>query len=269
MLHGLLEGARPHEAAHGGIVGRSAVTHAQAHAGCAVVWRFDLQDFFGSVRASRVHATFRALGYCEATSRTLTALCTTSTPEPLLQRLRADLGATWAQAQRLRDAHLPQGAPTSVAMANLCAFGLDLRLDALARQWGAHYSRYVDDLVFSGGASLRDAAQRFAPWVARIVREEGFALNHRKTRLLPQHRRQRVAGIVINERVNPPREDFDRLKAALHRCAAQGVERLADDEQRRLRAHLKGRIEWAAQLNAHKAERLRAVFARIAWRDSE
>jgi hypothetical protein len=265
VLHGLLDKARPHEAAHGGVIGRSALTHAQAHAGQPIVWRFDLQDFFGSVRASRVHAMFRTLGYATEVCRALTALCTTATPEPVLLRLREDLGGSWAHAQRLRDAHLPQGAPTSLALANLCAFGLDLRLDALARQWGARYTRYVDDLVFSGGADLRAASDRFALWVARIVGEEGFALNHRKTGVTPRHRQQRVAGIVVNERVNIMREQFDLLKATLHRHAVHGVNGLGAQEQQRMRAHLLGRIAWVAQLNPTKADRLRRIYARNAW----
>jgi hypothetical protein len=77
--------------------------------------------------------------------------------------------------------HLPQGAPTSAALANLCAFRLDLRLDGLAQVLGARYTRYADDIVLSGGAHLIDALSRITAWVGRIALEEGFTLNHRKT----------------------------------------------------------------------------------------
>jgi RNA-directed DNA polymerase len=106
------------------------------------------------VRASRVHALFATLGYSESVARELTALCTTATPEPVLRRMVEEGGLTWTQMQRLRDPHLPQGAPTSPALANLCGFRLDLRLDGLAFVLGARYTRYADDIVFSGGAHL-------------------------------------------------------------------------------------------------------------------
>jgi hypothetical protein len=86
-------------------------------------------------------------------------------------------GLTWAQLQRLRDPHLPQGAPTSAALANLCAFRLDLRLDGLAYALGARYTRYADDIVLSGEMHLSNVVRRVESWVGRIALEEGFTLN--------------------------------------------------------------------------------------------
>lgn len=174
LLDDLLDRIPPHEAACGYTRERSVVDHARAHAGRAVVLKFDLQDFFASVRASRVHALFATLGYSETVARELSALCTTATPEPVLRRMHEDGGLTWTQLQRLRDPHLPQGAPTSAALANLCAFRLDMRLDGLAHVLGARYTRYADDIVLSGGTHLRDATPRIEAWVGRIALEEGF-----------------------------------------------------------------------------------------------
>ena len=208
-------------------------------------------------RASRVHALFTTLGYGEAVARDLTALCTVATPEPVLQRLREAGSLSWEQAQRHRDPHLAQGAPSSPALANLCAFGLDLRLDGLARTLGARFTRYADDLVLSGPASLHAARERIAAWVGRIVREEGFELNHRKTRCAGASRRQQVCGVVVNRHPNLPRAAFDRLKAELHHALHDGA--AADREQ------LRGRVAWAAQLNLAKAQRLQRLFDRIRW----
>lgn len=265
LLEGLLDRIPPHEAACGYTRGRSVIDHARAHAGQAVVLKFDLQDFFTSVRASRVHALFATLGYSDAVARELAALCTVATPEPVLQRMHEDGGLSWPQRMRLRDAHLPQGAPTSAALANLCAFRLDLRLDGLAHALGARYTRYADDLVLSGGGQLRDAMPRIAAWVARIARDEGFALNHRKTRCLTAGRRQAVCGIVVNGRANLPRDEFDRLKAILHQCVVHG--HAAQNRERRphWREYLQGRVAWAAQLNPAKAEQLKRLLDRIDW----
>jgi RNA-directed DNA polymerase len=225
--------------------------------------RFDLQDFFASVTASRVHATWRTLGYPAPVARVLTALCTVATPEPVLERLRGLGALTWRQAQRLRDAHLPQGAPTSPALANLCAFSLDLRLAGLADAFGARYSRYADDLVFSGDAALARQAGRLQLQVARAALEEGFALQHRKTQVLRAGHRQQVCGIVVNRHTNLPRAEFDRLKAMLHRALTRGLETVEVPEGADAGDYLRGRVAWAAQLNPAKARALQALVQRL------
>lgn len=265
LLDDLLDRVPPHEAACGYSRERSVVQHARAHAGQAVLLKFDLQDFFTSVRASRVHALFATLGYPDGVARELTALCTTATPEPVLQRLHQEGGLTWAQVQRLREPHLPQGAPTSAALANLCAFQLDLRLAGLAESIGARYSRYADDIVLSGNASLHTARERIAAWVGYIAREEGFMLNQRKTRCQRAGRRQAVCNIVVNQHPNLPRPEFDRLKALLHQCATRGPQTQNHEGITDWRGHLLGRIAWARQLNPGKAQRLQQVFDRIVW----
>ncbi len=265
VLDDLLARVPPHEAACGYVRGRSVVDHARAHAGQAVLLKFDLQDFFATVRASRVHATFAELGYSDAVARELMALCTTATPEPVLERLRTQGGLTWAQAMRLRDAHLPQGAPTSAALANLCAFRLDVRIAGLARALGARYTRYADDIVLSGDAALRRQADRIEARIGAFALDEGFALNHRKTRCVTRARRQQVCNIVVNDSPNLPRDEFDRLKAQLHRCATLGPSTQNRDGLPHWEQHLRGRVAWAEQLNPRKAQRLRRLFDRIDW----
>lgn len=265
LVDDLLDRIPPHEAACGYTRDRSVVDHARAHAGQLVILKFDLQDFFASVRASRVHALFMTLGYPDTVARDLTALCTTATPEPMLRRMFDAGGLTWDQLQRLRDPHLPQGAPTSPALANLCAFRLDLRLEGLAFAIGARYTRYADDIVLSGPAHLRDVRPRVEAWVGRIAIEEGFTLNHRKTRCLTTGRRQTVCGIVVNRRPNLTRPDFDRLKALLHRCAEQGPSSQNREGHPHWREHLHGLVGWAAQLNPTKALRLSRLLDRIDW----
>jgi len=265
LLDDLLQQVPVHEAAHGFVPGRSVLTHAAAHVGQAVVVRFDLQDFFPSIRASRVHALWRTLGYPDGVARSLTALCTTRTPAAVLERLRDDGGVDWLGAKRLAAAHLPQGAPTSPALANLCSFRLDLRLDGLALTFGATYTRYADDLVFSGPAALQHRLAALQNWTAGIAADEGFVLHPRKTRCMPQHRQQRITGVVVNHTMNTPRQDFDRLKACLHQCVLHGPASQNLDGVEDFRAHLLGRIAWTQQLNPTRAVRLRRLFDRITW----
>lgn len=265
LLAGLLNHVPPHEAACGFAKGRSVREHAATHVGQSVLLKFDLQDFFSSVRASRVHSLFATLGYPDEVARALTALCTLATPEAVLARGHSEGGLSWTQRQRLRDPHLAQGAATSPALANLCAFRLDLRLQGLADALGARYTRYADDMVLSGPDHLLAAGSRIRVWVSRIAAEEGFALNPAKTHIVGAAQRQQVCGIVVNRKLNLPREDFDRLKAVLHRCVCSGPDAANADRRDDWRQHLTGRVAWAAQLNPAKAERLKRLLDRIDW----
>ena len=114
--------------------------------------------------------------------------------------------------------HLPQGAPTSPSIANLCAYRLDCRLSALADTAGAIYTRYADDLAFSGDTDFARVAKRFQLHASATAMEEGFRVHHRKTRIMRRGVCQRLAGIILNEHPNLPRNDMDRLKATLMNC---------------------------------------------------
>ena len=172
----------------------------------------------------------------------------------------ARIAAARAQSQRLARPHLAQGAPSSPALANLCAFGLDVRLSALAQRFGARYSRYADDLVFSGPVELRGQLRNLRAWVAAIVQAEGFALNREKTRLMQAHQRQQVTGLVLSQRANLSRSDYDALKARLHRLSRNGPVPAAE------RARLAGQLEWARQwLAPSRQVRLQALFDAIAF----
>ncbi len=263
ILHELLDYVPVHKAAHGFRPRHSILTHAQRHAGKAVVIRIDLQDFFASIHAGRIHALFAALGYPLEAARALTGLCTHRTPWAVVQTAPASV--TWASRQRLRAAHLPQGAPTSPALSNLCAFGLDARLDSLARSFDAEYTRYADDLTFSGGAHLAQAAARLETLVAAIAIDEGFCVNHRKTRIMLRAHRQRITGIVVNESPGLARDERDRLKALLHNCVKHGPTGQNRAAHADFRAHLLGLIAHVRMLNAAHGARLTAQLERIDW----
>jgi len=265
ILRGLLQLLPLHEAAMAYAPGRGVREHAALHAGQAVLLRYDLCDFFAAVQGARLRALFLTLGYPHEVAVSLAALCSVATPEPVLRRMHEAGQLTWSQLQKLRGAHLPQGAPSSATLANLCAFRLDLRLDGLAQALGARYSRYADDLVFSGPQHLRQAQARISAWVGRIALEEGFALNHRKSRCLSAGGRQSVCGVVVNARPNLPRAEFDRLKALLHQCVLHGPASQNREQHADWPAHLRGRVAWAAQLNPAKALRLQALLARVDW----
>jgi hypothetical protein len=259
ILHEILDRVIPHEAVHGYRRGRSIVTAVAPHAGHRIVLHFDLCHFFPSVRRSRVHAMFAALGYPAAVARLLTGICTNAVPEDIWRV------APQSMQTLLRSPHVPQGAPTSPALANLCANSLDRRLAGLARAVGANYTRYADDLTFSGDQELERSARRFQVQVCIIALEEGFEVHTRKSRFMRQGVRQQVGGIVLNQHANIPREEYDRLKAILHNCARFGPAVQNRERHSDFRAYLSGRIAYAAFINPVRGQRLRALFERIAW----
>ena len=83
-------------------------------------------------------------------------------------------------------------------------------------------------------------------------------MHPQKTRVMPAHRRQTVTGVVVNRRLNLPREEYDRLKAIVHACRRPEDRRLADP---RFRAHLTGRIGWLESVNPERGARLREKLA--------
>lgn len=267
VLFHLLSGIPVHPAAHGFLAGRSAQSFAQPHVGREIVLRLDLQDFFPSVMRSRVLAIFLTAGYPESVAAALAGLCTNASPFAVLRSCPATIHP--AERRRLKDLyrrpHLPQGAPTSPALANLAAFRLDLRLHTLATAAGAAYTRYADDLVFSGDGAFARMVGRFYVQVCAIALEEGFAVQTRKTRLMRQSVSQRAVGLVLNDRLNTPRREFECLKAILHNCVVKGVAEQNRAGHPRFREHLAGRIGYVESVNPQRGIRLRRDFDRIIW----
>jgi Reverse transcriptase (RNA-dependent DNA polymerase) len=218
LLHDLLDHVPAHPAAHGFVRGRGITSFTAPHRNTACVLRLDLRDFFASITRRRVRAVFSALGYPVEVAQQLAALTTTAVPVPLLRELVVSGAAGAALHERLRQPHLPQGAPSSPALANLVAFRLDARLDGLARRFGASYTRYADDLLFSGDSRFARGSVRCAAWVERILAQEGFALAPSKTRSMRPGTRQHAAGMVLNVhaagRTRPARGAAAQLRTA-------------------------------------------------------
>lgn len=267
ILEEILKNVPVHPAVHGFVSGRSIKTFATPHVGRRVVLRMDLKDFFASVSGARIQAFFRTAGYPEPVADLLGSICTNSTPRRLWAELGRDADPVLvAEARRLYARnHLPQGAPPSPALANLCTYRVDCRLRGLAEAAGAVYTRYADDLAFSGEDAFEIGVGRFALQAAAILQEEGFTVNHRKTRIMRRGVRQHLTGLVTNERVNVVRADFDRLKAILTNCVRHGPESQNREGHPSFRLHLAGRVGFVESINPAKGERLRRLFAQIRW----
>jgi len=265
ILHDILDRILPHDAAHGFVRNRSCASYVAAHVGQPVILHLDLKDFFHGVPITKVLAFFRTLGYPAAVARTLMGLCSHGVSPSLAGKPFAD--QSWQRRRQLRHPHLPQGAPTSGALANFSAYRLDCRLAGLARRYGLRYSRYADDLVFSGPETLRPQAAWIESVTGAIALEEGFCLNHRKTRVRSQSQSQRITGLVINEKINISRTDYDQLKATLHNCVRHGSESQNRCAHPDFRAHLAGRIAHVTHINPQRGKKLQQLFNAVHWED--
>ena len=270
LLRHLVAPVPPHPAAHGCVPGRSVRTAAAPHAGAGTVLALDLEAFFATVTAGRVWGVLQGVaGLTEPVAHAVTGLVTTVVPAAVWRRVPvpADPAARDRHARlgrRLAVPHLPQGAPTSPALANLVCTRLDRRLAGLAAAEGAVYTRYVDDLFLSGPDALRRPA--FAARVTAIAADEGFRVHAGKTRSAGRGRRQTVLGAVVNVRPTLPRSERDALRALLHNCAVSGwASQVRDRDPAGFRDHVLGRVAWAASVDPVLGARLRGLAERIDW----
>ena len=271
ILAAILDNVPTHPAVHGFVKGRSIQTFAAPHVGQRVVLRMDLENFFPTFPGARVQSFFRTIGYPEPVADLLGGIATNCVPRTAWSEMikqpgfALDLQELWRVRAMYARPHLPQGAPTSPSLANLCSYRLDCRLSGLAQSAGAVYTRYADDLAFSGGEKFEHSATRFTTQVAVILMEEGFTVHHRKTRIMRQSVRQHLAGLVTNQRLNVRRSDFDLLKAILTNCIRHGPDSQNREAHPHFREHLAGRIGFIESINTEKGRRLRAIFDQIAW----
>src|SRR5438876_4088856 len=176
ILSGILSRIPPHPAGHGFIKGRSIKTFVLPHVGQHVILRMDLRHFFPSFRAARIQTIFRTMGYPEPVADLLGGICTNCTPREIWTSyvMTGDYDCRFHARVLYCRPHLPQGAPTSPALANLCTYRADCRLSGLAISAGARFTRYADDLAFSGSEDFERNVERFSTHVAAILLEEGF-----------------------------------------------------------------------------------------------
>jgi RNA-directed DNA polymerase len=255
ILRKILDHIPPHRAAQGFAPGTSTTSFAWPHTDRPVVLRLDLKNCFSSVSAARVRAVFSAVGYTNA-ARVLAELCTTATPAHELSRVDD------VHASLLRGRHLPQGAPTSPALANLAMHAMDRRIWGYAEKNNLRYSRYGDDLAISGDRMDPDAVL----WVLlRIIADEGFVVHSEKTKIMRAHQRQQLAGLVVNDRPRVARRDHDNLRALLHNAIRTGAAAQNKAGHLHFREHVYGKIAWIGATSPRRRAQLLAMAEQVDW----
>lgn len=195
ILDEIVNSFNPSDCATGFRKGFSIVDNAKKHVGKELVINFDIKDFFPSVTYADVFRLFLYMGYKKDVAHLLTKLCTNANNV------------------------LPQGSPASPAISNLVLLKLDKRLACLAETIGCDYSRYADDITFSGEKTIKN----IVPLVKRIVFEEGFEINEDKVRLQYSHQRQEVTGLTVNKKISVSHKVTKELDNAIYFCSRYGV----------------------------------------------
>jgi len=175
----------------GFVRGKSIFDNGRPHAGAKNLMVVDVEDFFPSVTISQVVPLFHSMGFPEAVSRQLARLC-------------------------CRREVLPQGAPTSPAVANLVFLPADEALAELAQRWRCQYTRYADDLAFSGS---RRFTREDMLEVETVLRRHGFRVNRTKSRRVGAGARHTLTGLVVNVSPQPPRWKRRLWRAMFHRAS--------------------------------------------------
>lgn len=195
LLHHVLDGFTVSDSAAAYRKGASVAANAGKHQGRKIVMKMDIEDFFGSITFPMVlHHAFPTAYFPPAVGVMLASLCCCHD-------------------------RLPQGAPTSPAISNLVMKPFDEYMEAWCGEREIVYSRYCDDMTFSGvfdGSEVKGKVYGF-------LRSMGFEPNLRKTRILTRGTRQVVTGLVVNERVRVPAPYRRRLRQEIYYCMKYGA----------------------------------------------
>lgn len=177
------------------VKGKSIKDNARFHKKQKKVLSMDIYDFFPSIGFNRVLHVFRSLGYREEVAVMLANLCCLNN-------------------------QLPQGAPTSPALSNIIAIGLDNKIAEYIKGQKIRYTRYADDMTFSGDFKAGDVIKS----IERIITQQGFSVNKDKTRVRKRNQRQEVTGVVVNEKMQICRKIRRKIREEAYYIQKYGLE---------------------------------------------
>ena len=205
--------------------GSSTLDNAVPHIGANTILNLDLKDFFPTVTTKQIYNLFKTIGYNKLIATIFTNICTYKNM-------------------------LPQGSPCSPMLANLTAWTLDLRIQGYVGKRGISYTRYADDLSFSGLNPSK--VVKIIPMIKNIIGEENFVVNHKKTRMASSARAKIVTGLIVNDdSVGIGKQKYKKLRAKIHHLTLP-----LEQTNEKLLYHVGG---WLSYLNSVDKERLKKV----------
>lgn len=227
ILHKYLYKYKPTEYATGFRTGYNIAINAKVHQGAIIAIRIDIKDFFPSITKEMI---VKRMGQ---KFEVLAEICT-------------------------KDGVLPQGAPTSPALANLVACEMDRRMAGLAEKHQASFTRYADDLIFSSKTNKN--LNKLIPMIYAIIKDCGFQPNEKKTKIMRSGERIEITGLTANVKPNVPRCKVRIYRAILHNTYMDLKNKKIKPEQVNM-MQLKGYASFMYSVNQAKGKK---AFDRIA-----
>ncbi len=243
---------------------KSILNNAKIHENKSVIFNIDLSDFFETINERRVYGMFKMLGYASNLSVELAKICTASISDYKFEQL-SEIEQKYFQNLRSRkESFLIQGAPTSPGISNAICKKLDSRLSKLANKHGANYSRYADDITFSGDAnSLPNMGI-----LKKIIAAEGFNINWGKVGKYKVGQKQMVTGLLIDKKVRIPKKIKKEIYRHLHFCKKHGVyshfQRISPDKGYR-KEWILGKILFVHSIEPEEAKKMMKLVEQINW----
>lgn len=237
--------------------------HACTRRGVAV--HMDLKDFFTSTRMSWVRNYLKEVAGYNHYAAGLIA-----------QLLTVPIETVGRDGKRRTVTGVPQGSPASGDICNLVAdWKIDQSIIKELTPLGWTYSRYADDLYFSHPKNLpADEVNAMIAQVTALVEKveerggrkvpTGYRVNRKKTRIQRPHRRKAILGIVVNQKLNVPHDQYRRMRSMIHNCIRHGfdsqAERAKKESGGQLIAYLEGRIAYMSMIAPERAAKLRTML---------
>lgn len=210
--------------------GSSIQKNARPHVGKKKILKLAIEGFFDHILYSRVKDTvFYEEKYSESIRILLTMLC-------------------------YYNDSLPQGAPTSPAITNIIMYDFDETVGAFCNEKNIAYTRYCDDMTFSGCFDEREIIS----FVKGELRKLGLFLKNRKTAVISASKRQVVTGIVVNEKMNVTKDYKKTIRQEIYYIKKFGLDehlkRLGISDKQQYVLSLKGRIAFVLQTIPNNCE---------------
>lgn len=259
LLEEILSKVEVNECAHGFIKGKSVVSSAEIHKTnnnkVELLINMDLEDFFPTITFERVRGMFQNFGYSGYVSSLLAMICT------YCERMKMEVKGETVYV-KTSDRILPQGSPASPMITNIICSKLDKRLNGLALKYDFNYSRYADDMSFSFNKDniiLSNEEDinigKVLGIISKIIREEGFSINAKKTKFLRGNNRQSITGIVINnDEIGVTKKWVKNLRAAIHN--ASKLKECGSNIPDYVVNEIKGMTSWLICVNKEKYSRI-------------
>jgi len=241
------------------VKGRTLLDHAQCHTNSKMIVKLDIVNFFGSITFQKVfYAVDEALKQSPLVGPDEKKY-TPENPEPK----NYNSAVSWFIAKVCTlNGILPQGAPTSPMLSNMIFIPLDRIIYSYCTERKIRYTRYSDDLIFSGD---------FQPtgliiFIKRLLAQNGYILNEDKIVIAGNGRQKKVTGVVVNQHPQTDRKYRREIRQDIYYIGKYGLEEhlqrkgiLSDDDGKaaqlvRELQRLIGRIVYVLQIDPENSE---------------